>query len=61
MSGTRECYVIGECYIGTMQLRQACEEAWQGGICIIYCGNGIGYYQGVQMFGAPPRFLLHAL
>ena len=46
MSGTRECYVIGECYIGTMQLRQACEEAWQGGICIIYCGNGIGYYQG---------------
>lgn len=21
MSGTRECYVIGECYIGTMQLR----------------------------------------
>lgn len=61
MSGTRECYVIGECYIGTMQLRQACEEAWQGGICIIYCGNGIGYYQGEQEYGAPPRFLLHAL
>ena len=61
MSGTRECYVIGECSIGTMQLRQACEEAWQGGICIIYCGNGIGYYQGEQEYGAPPRFLLHAL
>ena len=61
MSGTRECYVIGECYIGTMQLRQACEEAWQGGICIIYCGNGIGYYQGEQEYGTPPRFLLHAL
>lgn len=25
---------------------------------VSYCGNGIGYYQGEQEKGAPPRFML---
>ena len=59
MSGSKECYYIGETYIGNMHLKQAGEEAWEGGICIIYCGKGIGYYQGEQEYGAPPRFRLN--
>lgn len=30
MSGSKECYYIGETYIGNMHLKQACEEAWEG-------------------------------
>lgn len=53
-------YSIGKDYIGKMPLEQAAERANEGEICIIYCGNGIGYYQGEQEKGAPPRFLLLA-
>lgn len=31
-----------------------------GVVCIIYCGKGIGYYQGEPGYGAPPRFMLLA-
>jgi len=51
-------YFIGESYIGTLPLKEAVKKAGTGEICIIYCGNGIGYYQGEQECGKPPRFLL---
>lgn len=57
---TNDIYFIGEDYIGNISLKQAVDRANMGEICIIYCGNGIGYYQGEQEFGAPPRFLLLA-
>lgn len=60
LSGVLNVYYIGENYIGSLSLEQAVEQVNQGGICIIYCGNGIGYYQGEQEFGAPPRFMLLA-
>nr|WP_270514947.1 hypothetical protein [Coprococcus catus] len=46
LSGAENVYFIGEDYIGKMLLEQAAERANEGEICIIYCGNGIGYYQG---------------
>lgn len=49
---------IGEDYIGTLSLKEATNRAHDGLICIIYCGNGIGYYQGEQGIGKPPRFML---
>ena len=58
LSGTSEVYFIGESYIGYLPLNQATERASMGEICIIYCGKGIGYYQGEQEIGKPPRFLL---
>lgn len=58
LTGVKSVYFIGEDYIGELTLRQATERANMGEICIIYCGNGIGYYQGEQGYGAPPRFLL---
>ena len=51
-------YFIGEDYIGELSLTQAAKRTNTGEICIIYCGNGIGYYQGEQDYGTPPRFLL---
>ena len=60
LSGAENVYFIGEDYIGKMLLEQAAERANEGEICIIYCGNGIGYYQGEQEKGAPPRFMLLA-
>lgn len=51
-------YFMGEDYIGQMTLKEAAQRAQEGGICIIYCGNGTGYYQGEQCSGKPPRFLL---
>ena len=51
-------YFIGENYIGDLSLKQAVNRANTGEICIIYCGNGIGYYQGEQENGKVPRFLL---
>lgn len=58
LAGVKFVYFIGECYIGELPLRQAAKRANTGEICIIYCGNGIGYYQGEQDYGSPPRFLL---
>ena len=58
LSGAENVYFIGEDYIGKMLLEQAAERANEGEICIIYCGYGIGYYQGEQEKGAPPRFML---
>lgn len=60
LSGASTAYYIGEDYIGHASLDQAVERADIGKICIIYCGKGIGYYQGEQVIGAPPRFMLLA-
>ena len=51
-------YFIGESYIGKLSLKEAVQKAGMGEICIIYCGNGIAYYQGEQENGGPPRYLL---
>lgn len=58
LSKTTEVYYIGERYIGSMSLKDAVRRTCAGEICIIYCGQGIGYYQGEQDYGSPPRFLL---
>lgn len=58
LSGAKDVYFIGEDYIGDLPLKQAARRAHTGEICIIYCGNGIGYYQGEQEIGKPPRYLL---
>lgn len=55
---TSNVYFIGEDYIGQLTLQQAAQRAQEGEICIIYFGNGTGYYQGEQCSGKPPRFLL---
>lgn len=60
LSNADKIYFMGETYIGEMSLIQAIEKANNGEICIIYCGNGIGYYQGEQEIGSPPRFFLKA-
>lgn len=54
----QDVYYIGESYIGKMALKDAARRANDGEVCIIYCGNGIGYYQGEQEYGSPQRFLL---
>lgn len=57
-SNLGKVYFIGESFIGYLSSEEAAERANTGEICIIYCGNGIGYYQGEQEKGKPPRFLL---
>ena len=51
-------YYIGEDYIGEMTLKDSMIRMNSGNICIIYCGNGIAYYQGEEEAGDRPRFLL---
>ncbi len=58
LGGTKVVYYMGEGYIGELSLKEAVVEANAGDICIIYCGNGVGYYQGEQVYGKPPRFML---
>ena len=58
LTSSDHVYFFGEDYIGQLPLHQAIQRAQEGEICIIYCGNGNGYYQGEQSKGAPPRFLL---
>ena len=58
LSGAKEVYYIGEEYIGELSLEQAVMRTNTGELCIIYCGNGIGYYQGERECGNPPRYLL---
>ena len=60
LGGTKNVYYIGESYIGEMSLKQATETVNTGEICIVYCGNGIGYYQGEEEFGYRPRYFLIA-
>lgn len=60
LSGVSDVYYIGRNYIGYLSLEQAAERASMEEICIIYCGKGIGYYQGEQEIGAPPRYMLLA-
>jgi len=57
LSGAGDAYFIGESYIGDLSLEKAVAKAQDGEICIIYCGNGIAYYQGEED-RKPPRFLL---
>ena len=58
--GVEEVYFIGESIIGKLSLTQAVAKAHNGERCIIYCGNGFGYYQGEREDGTFPRFLLSA-
>ena len=55
---TKNVYYLGEDYIGEMTLKESLERINMGAICIIYCGNGIGYYQGEEDQGHRPRCLL---
>lgn len=56
LSGTREVYYMGDLFIGKLSLKDAVDRA-DGDVCIIYCGNGIAYYQGEEDMAAPPRYL----
>ncbi len=57
-SGAKEVYYIGMHYIGKRSLRDAALDAEGCDICIIYCGDGIAYYQGEIEYGGAPRFLM---
>lgn len=60
LGGTREVYWMGESYIGPLTLGEAVRRVFDGEIGILYCGNGIGYYQGEEDYGGRPRYLLIA-
>lgn len=58
LSGAKSVYYMGADQIGEFSLKEAVKMADMNDVCIIYCGNGIGYYQGEQEYGNAPRFLL---
>ena len=51
-------YVIGSNYIGEASLEKSIKRAQNGGICIIYIGKGVAYYQGEECGGHRPRYIL---
>lgn len=58
LSKTKVVYFIGASYVGEISLKEAVEKASFGEICVIYCGNGVGYYQGEEDRGNTPRYFL---
>lgn len=59
LGGTRNAYYMGAEFIGEMALAVALKKsAEEGDVCIIYCGNGVGYYQTEQEVGPPGRYIL---
>ena len=55
---TKNVYYIGEDYIGELSIKQAIDNVNLGMICIVYFGNGFGFYQGEEEHGNRPRCLL---
>lgn len=58
LSKNNVVYFIGESYVGEISLKEAVEKVSYGEICVIYCGNGIGYYQGEEDRANTPRYFL---
>ena len=58
LNKSKEVYFIGASYVGELSLKGAVEKASCGEICVIYCGNGIGYYQGEEDRANTPRYFL---
>lgn len=58
LNKSKEVYFIGVSYVGELSLKEAVEKAFCGEICVIYCGNGIGYYQGEEDRANTPRYFL---
>ena len=61
MGKTKSVYYMGGLFFGETSLHQAVQYAAQEDLCIIYCGNGSGYYQGEPNAKAEHRKLLTAL
>ena len=59
-SKKKEVYFIGEDYIGSLPIKDAVERTRKGEWCMIYCGNGYGYFQGEGGCIKPARYLLHS-
>ena len=59
-SKKKEVYFIGEDYIGSLPIKDAVERTEMGEWCMIYCGNGYGYFQGEGGCIKPARYLLHS-
>ena len=59
-SKKKEVYFIGEDYIGLLPIKDAVERTRKGEWCMIYCGNGYGYFQGEGGCIKPARYLLHS-
>lgn len=58
VSTTGIVYFISESCVGELLLSEAIRKIYDGEICIMYCGKGIGYYQGEEEYGKRPRYLL---
>ena len=58
LNKSREVFYIGLSSVGEISLKKAVEKASLGEICVIYCGNGKGYYQGEQEVAKAPRYIL---
>ncbi|MBE5934268.1 MAG: hypothetical protein E7262_00565 [Lachnospiraceae bacterium] len=54
----KKVYYIGGTYIGEITIEEALKKIYLGDISIVYCGNGVGYYQGEEDNGHRPRCLL---
>lgn len=60
VGATSEVYYIGHEDLGYIELDKAVKNASEGDVCIVYLGNGIAYYQGEEVPGGTPRYMLIA-
>ena len=60
LTGKKEVYYMGIDVRIRMSLREASYQMAHGAVAIVYCGNGIGYYQGEEELADTPRYILKA-
>ena len=58
LNEARTVYYMGESYIGVLSLDNAIQLVFEGETCLLYMGDGIAYYQGEEILGKRPRYLL---
>ena len=57
-SRKKEIYMIGESHIGEITIDDAIALLKKNEICILYCGNGVGYYQPEEDYGHFEKYIL---
>ena len=59
LGAEKRCFLLANGVSGVFTLEVGIEEAYICGLgAVIYCGNGVGYFQGEQCYGSPERWIL---
>lgn len=59
LGGTKKAYLISIYFIGELSVEEGIREARRDDMgCILYFGNGVGYYHEGELEKRPPEYIL---